>query len=406
MITEPTSAAPSETAPSPPRLGKGVDAPRRICANLPMTPEESTHELVELGRQAAELSHELRNLLVRVVSLTESLRAEEGDVVDAQLVKKLDLLRTGARACRALVDDVLTLAQPSREPPTPTPLSTLLDDVEALAELPAGVRLWAAPPPDDLPLLRVAPRRVVRCLLNLVRNGAQAMAEVDRSGEIHLTARTEGDDAVVIEVRDQGPGIPPALRGDLFEPFRTGKTSGLGLGLAVAHRIAREEGGDLVLLETSDEGTAFALRLPLARDGATPAPTRTDAGSGGAPADLDRTILLVEDDGATRESLRLILELEGLEVVETATAKEALDVIEKGGIDVVLADLNLPDMSGADFYDRLGKQNATLARRCIFATGDVASPRALDFLNALGVPYLIKPFDTSDLRSALAVVGS
>ena len=385
----------------------GVDASGGICANLLMTQEESTQELVELGRQAAELSHELRNLLVRVVSLTESLRVTEGDEVDAQLVKKLDLLRTGARACRALVDDVLILAQPSsREARTATSVQSLLEDVAALAELPHGVRLVQGSIPDDLPAVAAAPQRVVRCLLNLVRNGAQAMAEADRTGDVTLTARKTDDNGVVIEVRDEGPGIPASLQSDLFEPFRTGKNTGLGLGLAVARRIAREEGGELALVATSEQGAAFTLRLPAASDEDGAAPENAPPIPKALPPDTCRTILLVEDDRATRESLRLILELEGLGVVETETAEEALDVVRRGGVDVVLADLNLPDMSGADFYDRLRKENAALARRCIFATGDVASPRALEFLNAIGVPYLIKPFDANDLRSALAVVSS
>ncbi len=368
-----------------------------------MTSEESTQELVELGRQAAELSHELRNLLVRVVSLAESLRAEEGDVVDAKLVKKLDLLRTGARACRALVDDVLTWASRGREAPQPTSVKALLDEVERLSDVAGGIRLVRSFP-EGLPAVLVAPHRTARCLLNLVRNAAQSMVEAGREGEIRISSRTEGDDRVVLEIKDQGPGIPAPLQEELFEPFASGKEAGLGLGLTLARRIAREHGGDLTLLRTSNTGTVFRLTLPTTAGASTE--IHPAAPCALPPAQVRRTLLLVEDDTATRESLRLILELEGLQVVEAETARDALKAVGEGGVDIVLSDLNLPDMSGAVFYDRLVKADPRLARRCIFATGDVASPRALEFLNALGVPYLIKPFDASDLRSALTVVGS
>jgi len=121
-------------------------------------------------------------------------------------------------------------------------------DVDILLDLPARL---------EIPMART---RMERVFINLISNALEAMP---RGGKIRIAARQAGDCAF-IEVEDSGPGIPPEICHQLFDPFVTaGKKDGLGLGLALSRETVRDHGGDM-WLEPAD-GARFLMRLPLGR---------------------------------------------------------------------------------------------------------------------------------------------
>lgn len=127
----------------------------------------------------------------------------------------------------------------------------------------AGRRGIALSVQADQPLQDVLgdPVELEQILFNLVRNAIEATADIP-SGHVRVSARSEGTEAV-IEVTDNGPGIPPALRDRVFEPFVSDKPEGTGLGLALCRRLAERRGGTVTLLDNR-AGTVFQLRLPHA----------------------------------------------------------------------------------------------------------------------------------------------
>jgi signal transduction histidine kinase len=215
--------------------------------------------LALLGELSATLAHEIRNPLTGIRSLAQRLgepldeerRARYVDVVLGE-ISRLDrivgnLLDLGRR--RALRDDTAT----------PTPLAPLFDDIALLVEARArraGVRLES----DDPTLVVSAPRdALAQTLLNLLLN---AIAHSPRGGVVRLDALRDAD-SVTISVSDSGPGVPPELRGQIFEPFHT-RGLGTGLGLAVVRRIATELGWSIRVGEAAGGGARFELRLPAA----------------------------------------------------------------------------------------------------------------------------------------------
>ena len=116
-----------------------------------------------------------------------------------------------------------------------------LDDVGAPSER------WAGDPPPQL-------RRV---LLNLARNAATAA----RNGRVQLAARADGS-RVRVEVRDDGPGVPAALREQIFTPFFTTREKGTGLGLAFVREIVRDHGGEVAVADAAGGGSVFSFELP------------------------------------------------------------------------------------------------------------------------------------------------
>jgi two-component system NtrC family sensor kinase len=108
------------------------------------------------------------------------------------------------------------------------------------------------------------PRALNQVFLNLLRNAAEALE--GRGGTIWVCARGEGDE-VRLEVRDDGPGIPPEEMAHIFEPFHTTKPAGAGtgLGLSISQRIVADHGGSLEAHSTPGAGASFVIRLPLRR---------------------------------------------------------------------------------------------------------------------------------------------
>ena len=106
--------------------------------------------------------------------------------------------------------------------------------------------------------------QLFRVLVNLGQNAVEAGAK-----QVRVTAKAV-DDGVAIEIADDGPGLPPAVRDKLFQPFAaSSKAGGTGLGLAIAHDLVRAHGGNLTLVESSSEGTVFRVWLPEVKGAAT-----------------------------------------------------------------------------------------------------------------------------------------
>jgi signal transduction histidine kinase len=122
----------------------------------------------------------------------------------------------------------------------------------------AGIRLDLRLDPEAL-AVQGDPVEIEQVLFNLVRNAMDAVAQSDRR-QIVVSTRAAGSQTL-IEVADTGPGVSPAIRPRLFEPFVTGKADGTGLGLALCQRLVERMNGTIVLDDTAGE-TTFRVSLP------------------------------------------------------------------------------------------------------------------------------------------------
>jgi signal transduction histidine kinase len=214
--------------------------------------------LAVVGELAASLAHEIRNPLTGVRSLAQRLAAEEIDEPRRRRYAGVILEEVGR--VERLVGNLLGIA---RRAPRPEPsgartaASPLFDDLQLLvasrAER-AGVRLSADAGDVDVSAPREA---LAQALLNLLLN---AIAHTPRGGAVHLLAR-RGTDRVDLRVRDSGPGVPPAERERIWDPFHSG-SGGTGLGLAVVRRLAREHGWTAEVGEAHGGGAEFRLHVP------------------------------------------------------------------------------------------------------------------------------------------------
>ncbi len=222
-------------------------------------------ERVAAWREVARrLAHEIKNPLTPIAMSIENLR-------DAHAARSPALDELFEASSRTILEEVARLKRIvdefSRFARLPRPELQRLDVNELVASVltlygatPAGLSLrreLAA----ELPAVSADRDQLTQVLLNLVQNAEQALA--GRGGAVTVRTRADGG-AVLLEVADDGPGVPPEHRERIFEPYFTTKEAGTGLGLAIARRIAEEHGGALELECPSAGGAIFRLRLPAA----------------------------------------------------------------------------------------------------------------------------------------------
>ncbi|WP_254439292.1 sensor histidine kinase [Ruegeria arenilitoris] len=217
--------------------------------------------LAQLGGAVAKVSHDLRNILTSAQLFTDRIETSDDPLVRRMAPKLVNSITRAVSLCES------TLAFGRAEEPAPTltmvPLRDIAEDVvasEQLAVADACVEI-VNEVPNDL-VARADPEQIFRVMMNLVRNARQALIASGKPGKVTI-AGCEHDTSWCIEIRDNGPGLPPKARENLFTPFQGGvRKGGSGLGLAISQELVRGHGGDLVLAESGPEGTTFEIRLP------------------------------------------------------------------------------------------------------------------------------------------------
>jgi signal transduction histidine kinase/ActR/RegA family two-component response regulator len=191
--------------------------------------------------------------------------------------------------------------------------------------------------------VRVHPSELREALTNLIFNAVDAMP---RGGRLSIRTKSASGDAL-ISVQDTGVGISEDAKRRLFEPFFTTKGErGNGLGLSVAFGIIQRHGGAISVDSKLGQGATFTIRLPI--DRGEPAQRAGDTEPDLAYAPLASSVLVVEDEESVRRFLSVGLEQLGYQAQTAPSAEAALDAMSARHFDVVLTDLGLPGMSGAD----------------------------------------------------------
>jgi signal transduction histidine kinase len=223
---------------------------------------QSRARLAALGEAVAKINHDLRNMLTSAQMASERL-ADSGD---PRVTKALPRLERALDRAVTLAQQVLDYGKSEEPEPKPRTLP-LTAAAEAAAE-DAGLTPEGVPLRLDVPdgfTIEADPDQFHRILVNLFRNAREAIEQKPREGVPGWVqvAGFERDGAKVVEIADNGPGVPERARDKLFQPFvGSGRAGGTGLGLAIARDIARAHGGELELIRSGADGAAFELKLP------------------------------------------------------------------------------------------------------------------------------------------------
>ncbi len=210
-----------------------------------------------VSRMAAIAAHEIRNPLAVIRGTVELLELKHHHAFPDEVTASLQDVLTEVQRMAQLTDDLLDLSADRALHSVPLELGALLaETIRAVGSAHPGIEIRLQAPPSPLEVEGDA-ARLRQVLGNLLENAVQAQGE----GEIQIHLERRGSQAAV-EIRDQGPGVPPELQERIFEPFFTTRAQGTGLGLALSRRLVERHRGQLSLLPTA-RGTAFLLTLPL-----------------------------------------------------------------------------------------------------------------------------------------------
>ena len=226
---------------------------------LRQTQEQLVHRerLAAIGELASAVGHELRNPLAVISNTLYLLRRATSDSEDARVANHLATADREVAAANLIVSDLLEYSR-AREPIlAEVDLGDLVTETLSVAPSPEAVTVEWEPPTAPV-AGRVDRDQLRQVLLNLVTNAYDAMPE---GGQLHIRLARNGAGSAV-EVADTGTGIDEATVKRIFEPFFTTKARGVGLGLAVSHRIVASHGGAITVDSTPSKGTKFTVTLP------------------------------------------------------------------------------------------------------------------------------------------------
>ena len=307
------------------------------------------------------MSHELRTPLNAVVGFSELLMDDKHGPLTERQQRYVKHIRTGGFHLLKLINDILDL---SKIEAGRLQLSKLTldvsecfkDSVESLCPLAESKKITIRKGETEL-TVTADETRFKQILMNLLGN---AIKFTPMNGYIQLNAHAI-DDVIQIDVRDSGPGIPPGEEQRIFEAFyRTNQwgntVEGSGLGLAITRRLVELQGGQISVASRPNEGCVFSFTLPKGLISVSTTPSRSSTPAFGtivANSKSDGYVLIVEDDGATREFLRDFLGKHGLSVRAVTTVPEARRLLSLSPPDLIVLDLILPGESGMQMLSEL-----------------------------------------------------
>jgi len=375
--------------------------------------------MASIGTLAAGVAHEINNPLAYVTTnvayCMERIRYMEelleGRMISLDSPSSLRAMLTpmaqalteahqGTDRVATIVRDLRALTREDKNQETAVDLASALSSAIHMSESEVRFRSKLTADVDDAGAVRGNETRIVQVFLNLIVNAAQSFENEDTEHNlVQLRAIASGSKCVV-EVEDNGRGIPEENLGRIFDPFFTTKPVGVGtgLGLSICHGLVESMDGAITVRSEPGRGTTFRVELHQA---AQDAPASVKKVSSLRP-DIRARVLIVDDEPLILRSVaRLLRDQHDIETA--ANGKEGLQKIQTNGpFDLVVCDLMMPEMTGMDLHQAVEQNDPDTAARFIFLTGGAYTEEAKSFLAGVENPKLDKPVQPNLLRSVVS----
>jgi CheY-like chemotaxis protein/nitrogen-specific signal transduction histidine kinase len=387
-----------------------IDAHRRTDAALQAAKDHAESASEAKTRYVAGMTHELRSPLNSILGYTQILL--KSHQVEGWVRETLATMQHSGQHMHALIDGSLELAQIEagrlRLETTAVPLPELLADVERMMRPQAeakGLRFTVEVLGTMPAWIRADARRLRQILINLLANAVRFTVE----GEIRLRLNFRRN-VSRLDVIDTGIGIAPQDQARIFLPFERGSAgrraseTGTGLGLTITHLLTDLMGGELVLASTPGRGSTFSVRIYLPEVAGdhqgqrAPAPALHPVIGYLAPR---RTLLVVDDQALQRQLLAALLMPLGFTVLEAASGRECVEIVEQQRVDAVLLDITMDDLDGWQTAALLRTLQPASALPIMFVSGNLFDhrPDRIEALQCQG--FVAKPVLESQLLDAL-----
>lgn len=368
--------------------------------------------MASVGMLASGIAHEIKNPLAALAANVQLALGETASVcADATGLARRALERalaelTDADECssriRHVVHDLDVLTRTDSLPGTAVDVHAALDTALRITDnqtrhCASIVREFGS----TLPPVLGDEARLGQLFRNLIMNAVAAIPSGNANdNRITISTTIDTSQRVIIEVADTGRGMDENVARRLFTALFTTKPggAGIGLGLAICHRIVSSLGGRISARSVPGDGSVFRVELPSAPPGAELAHS-LPAHSAPSPITTQRgRLLIIDDDRLVLKMLTRLFEIDH-DTVATASANDALTIVaEQAPFDLIFCDLMMPNTSGMTFFEKLVHKAPELADTVVFMTGGAFNPEAQRFLNSVSNAHVAKPFDLDTVR--------
>jgi two-component system, NtrC family, sensor kinase len=359
-------------------------------------------KLAALGTFSAGIAHEFNNLLAGILGYAQL------GLGSAETEDKNEALEVAVRSCmrgRSITSGLLTFARRSEPQRGLHQITDAIEDTIVLVERElAKNNIRVERRFEPIPATICDPGQLAQVALNLMTNARDAMVEL--GGGVITVSLAERSGQIELVIGDTGSGIPEHLIDEVFQPFMTTKgalggsvTPGSGLGLAISYGIIESHNGTIAITSTVGVGTLVTVRIPIVND------TVATAGKpivAGAIAPL--RILVVDDEPVVVESVARMLESQGHQVSNATDGTTGLRRFCEQAFDLVLSDIVMPGMGGAEFVERLRAIDPEV--RVLIMTGHIAHEQVEQLLRDGALGVVRKPFVIDELLAAVAAARS
>ncbi|MGJ3230974.1 MAG: PAS domain-containing protein [Oceanicaulis sp.] len=379
--------------------------------------EELLRKSADAARQASEaksqflatMSHEIRTPLNGVLGVVQLLERTD---LDSRQRRYVETIKASGRSLADVIEDVLDISRIEAGRLELKPEPSLIADVLDKAAAPSmtlaaqkGVELSLTVSGALTEPVLIDPRRTAQMAANLIGNAVKFTEQ----GGVRVRASQPARSLLRIEVDDDGPGIPEAMHEAVFERFTQADMSqsraheGTGLGLAIVRELAQLAGGVAGVRSKPGAGACFWIELPApaARRREAAPVAENDAAPGGR-----LRVLVVEDHPVNRTVTAELVSQAGHACETADCGGAALATLKSHGIDLVLLDLHMPGMDGAETLARIRRGEAGRADVPVHILSADATPEARAKTLALGADgFFVKPLDADALRRTLAAAA-
>jgi two-component system cell cycle sensor histidine kinase/response regulator CckA len=368
-----------------------------------------SQKMQAIGQLAGGVAHDFNNVLTAIIGYSDLLLANHRPT-DPSFQDIMQIKQNANRAA-GLVRQLLAFSRRQTLRPQTLQLNDVLSELQMLLRRLVGETIQLdVVYGRDLWLVKADINQFEQVIVNLVVNARDAIGE---GGKITLRTRNFPADEcadlkemaivpadyVLVEVEDDGHGIPAEVRAKIFEPFFTTKEvgKGTGLGLSMVYGIVKQTGGYVFCDSEPGKGAIFRILLPRRQGDDADEPVKKEAPKPASDLTGRGAILLVEDEEAVRAFASRALASRGYTVLEAESGADALRVAETATepIDLIVSDVIMPEMDGPTMLTELRRRGSTA--KVIFVSGYADDAFARNLPEGQEFVFLPKPFSLKQL---------